>query len=271
MNCPDPASAVDDDADPSPVRRDAFYRGRFMVLQPARGGYRSGLDAMLLAATLPESATGSVADIGAGAGVVGLAAACRAERVEVTLVEKSPVMADLARQGLALPENAPYRHRVRVVEADILAGRAGREAAGLCDGAFQHVLTNPPFYPHGHRASPDPLRAEALSAGDGDFLPRWVRACAALLCHGGLFTAIVRPDALPVILQASEGRLGGICLLPIHSRPTAPALRLIVAGRKGSRAPLAVLPGRTLHRSDGGLEPFAEAIAAGTANLSLDL
>ncbi|WP_253963290.1 tRNA1(Val) (adenine(37)-N6)-methyltransferase [Aurantimonas marianensis] len=241
-----------------------------MVLQPARGGYRSGLDAMLLAATLPESATGSVADIGAGAGVVGLAAACRAERVEVTLVEKSPVMAELARRGLALPENAPYRHRARVVEADILAGRAGREAAGLGDGAFQHVLTNPPFYPHGHRASPDPLRAEALSAADADFLPAWMRACAALLDPGGLFTAIVRPDALPAMLQASEGRLGGMRVLPVHSRPMTPAKRLIVSGRKGSRAPLAVLPGRTLHAPDGGLEPFAEALAAGTANIRLD-
>lgn len=270
MNCPDPASAVDDDADSSPVRQDAFYCGRFAVLQPARGGYRSGLDAMLLAATLPDSATGSMVDIGAGAGVVGLAAACRAERVEVTLVEKSAAMVDLARRGLTLPENARHQDRVRVVEADILAGRAGREAAGLCDGAFQHVLTNPPFYPHDHRASPDPLRAEALSAADADFLPRWVRACAALLGHGGRFTAIVRPDALPALLQASEGRLGGIWVLPIHSCPTAPAIRLIVAGRKGSRAPLAVLPGRTLHASDGALEPFAEAIAAGTANLSLD-
>ncbi|MEF2546560.1 methyltransferase [Aurantimonas sp. E1-2-R+4] len=269
MNCPDRASTADD-TDPSQVRRDAFYRGRFVVLQPACGGYRSGLDAMLLAATLPESATGSVADIGAGAGVVGLAAACRAERVEVTLVEKSAAMADLARRGLTLPENVAHQNRVRVVAADILAGRAGREAAGLCDGAFQHVLTNPPFYPHGHRASPDPLRAEALTATDADFLPRWVRACAALLGHGGRFTAIVRPDALPAMLQASEGRLGGIRVLPIHSRSAAPAIRLMVAGRKGSRAPLAVLPGRTLHAPDGGLEPFAEAIAAGTADIALD-
>lgn len=270
MSCPEQVRGDADEAERFPVRHNTFYGGRFALLQPAERGYRSGLDALLLAATVPESAGGRVADIGAGAGAVGFAVACRAERVEVTLVEKNAVMADLARRGRALPENAPHQNRVRVVEADILTGRAGREAAGLFDDTFQRVLTNPPFYPPGHRASPDRLRAEALSATDDGVLPGWVRACAALLDHGGLFTAIVQPDVLPAILRASEGRLGGVRVLPIHSKPAAPALRLIVAGRKGSRAPLAVLPGRTLHRPDGGLEPFAEAIAAGTADLSLD-
>jgi tRNA1(Val) A37 N6-methylase TrmN6 len=35
---------------------------------------------------------------------------------------------------------------------------------------------------------------------------------------------------------------------------------VIVSARKGSRAPLALLPGVVLHRDDGGYSPAAEAV-----------
>ncbi|MEF2552400.1 methyltransferase [Aurantimonas sp. A2-1-M11] len=270
MNSPEPGSAgaADDGGEPA-VRCDGFYGGRFALLQPQGRGYRSGLDALLLAATLPQGAGGRVADIGSGAGAVGLAAACRSAAAEVTLVENSKVMADLARRSLVLPANRELAARVRVAEVDILAGRAAREGAGLADGAFAHVLTNPPFHPCDHRVSPDPLRAAAMSAADGDFLGRWVRACAALLAHGGHFATIVRTDALPTLLTACEGRIGALRIVAIHSRDAAPAPRLVVLGRKGSRAPLAVLPAHTLHRPAGGLTDFAITIAEGTGDLGL--
>ena len=49
-----------------------------------------------------------------------------------------------------------------------------------------------------------------MSAADGDFLARWVRACAALLGHGGRFATIVRTDALPTLLAACDGRIGAL-------------------------------------------------------------
>ena len=249
------------------TRCDRFYGGRFALMQPQGRGYRSGLDALLLAATLPATATGRLADIGAGAGAVGLAAACRNASIDVTLVENSPVMADLARRGLELPANSELAGRLRLIEADILAGGTARAAAGLGDGTFGHVLTNPPYHPHDHRISPDPLRAAAMSAADGDFLARWVRACAALLSHGGRFATIVRTDALPTLLAACDGRIGALRLLAIHARADAPAPRLLVLGRKGSRAPLSLLPARILHRADGSLTEFATAVAEGSADL----
>ncbi|HRK19966.1 MAG TPA: hypothetical protein PK970_13490, partial [Hyphomicrobiaceae bacterium] len=50
---------------------DAFLDGRLMLEQPA-GGYRAGLDAVLLAAACPmePAATGRVLDCGAGVGAV---------------------------------------------------------------------------------------------------------------------------------------------------------------------------------------------------------
>ncbi|KJS21015.1 MAG: hypothetical protein VR78_00650, partial [Hoeflea sp. BRH_c9] len=47
---------------------DAFHNGGFHLLQPLGSGHRAGMDAMLLAATVPEGARGTLADLGAGAG-----------------------------------------------------------------------------------------------------------------------------------------------------------------------------------------------------------
>ncbi|MDO9503002.1 methyltransferase [Falsiroseomonas sp.] len=266
MNSPDAAStrAV-------ATRCDTFYGGRFALLQPVGKGYRSGLDALLLAASVPADAVGALADIGAGAGAVGIAAACRCDGVTVTLVEKNPVMAALARGSVTLAANARLAPRLSVVEADILTARPAREAAGLGDGAFRIVLTNPPFYPDGHRASPDPLRAEALTATDQQFLPTWIKGCAALLAGGGRFAAVLPAAALPAALAACEGRLGGIRVLPVHARQVGPAVRLLVSARKGSRAPFVLLPARFLHEPDGRLSEFGHAVGAGQADISAGL
>ena len=191
----------------------------------------------------------------------------RAGSAEVTLVEKNPVMAAIARRSLKLEANAALASRVKVVEADVLAPRVGREAAGLADGGFGHVLTNPPFHRHDHRSPPDALRAEAMVAGDADFLPRWIRICAALLCHGGRLAAVVRTDALPVVLPALEGRVGGLRLVPVHTRDGAAAPRLLLVGRKGSRAPLEILPGLVLHDAAGRPTQLLREVSAGTAEV----
>ena len=52
---------------PHAPTRDAFLGGRVLVLQPARGGgHRSGLDAVYLAAAVPEDVQGHVVDLGSG-------------------------------------------------------------------------------------------------------------------------------------------------------------------------------------------------------------
>ncbi|MCU0955509.1 MAG: hypothetical protein MUC37_13135 [Hyphomicrobium sp.] len=55
---------------PLATTEDAFLGGRLRILQPARG-YRAGMDAVLLAASV-ESGYGTVLDCGAGVGTAGL-------------------------------------------------------------------------------------------------------------------------------------------------------------------------------------------------------
>lgn len=245
---------------------DAFHRGDFRVAQPARG-HRSGMDAMMLAAAVPGSFAGRLADLGAGAGAAGLAVASRCPRAHVVLVENAPEMAAFARRSIALPENARLRGRAEVVEADVtLAGRA-RAAAGLGDGGFDFAIMNPPFNAGHDRPTPDPLkrRAHVMEAGT---LEAWVRTAAAIVKPRGGFAAIVRPVSLPALLDRLAGRFGGVRIVPVHPRADEAAIRVIVRAVRGSRKALSLEPPLVLHEPTGhGHAPRADAVCNGRASL----
>ena len=80
---------------------------------------------------------------------------------------------------------------------------------------------------------------------------------------------IHRPDALPALLAACDGRLGGVAVRPVLPREGADAVRILLAGVKGSHAPLRLAPPLVLHGSDGGFTAEAEAIHRGEALLAM--
>ena len=96
-----------------------------------------------------------------------------------------------------------------------------------------------------------------------------MKAALALLRPGGVFLMIHRADALAEILNAAKGRIGNLRLLPVHAKAGEPAVRLLLYGKKGSRAPLALLPPLVLHEAGGGFTPQAEAIHRGEAGIAL--
>ena len=71
---------------------------------------------------------------------------------------------------------------------------------------------------------------------------------------------IHKAEALPRILSAFATRFGAISVLPIHARVSEPAIRVIVSGIKGSRAPLSIKPGIVLHGPDQAFRPEIEAV-----------
>lgn len=249
------------------VTTDAFLDGAITVLQPKKGGHRAGMDALLLAATMPESQKGRVADFGAGCGIVGLAAAHFNSDVMVDLVECEPEMAGLARKSLTFPENSRVSSRVGVVEANITLDGKARRDGGLFEDTYDLILTNPPYNDAGRRPSPNPLRRLAHDMPTG-FLNQWVRTSAACLKGKGRLHLIVRPSNLPELLQAFEGRFGGVQILPIHAKSEETANRLIVTAIKGAKGELKILPAFTVHEQSGEFTPLAEKIFRGRARLS---
>ncbi|MDB5572446.1 MAG: methyltransferase [Hyphomicrobiales bacterium] len=247
--------------DNAPLAEDRILDGRLTLRQQA-AGHRVGTDAVLLAAMLDEP-SGLVVDAGAGVGAVGLAVALRSPRATVRLVERDPALAEIAAQNVALNGVAD---RVGVAACDLLS-LGSRRAAGLVNGGAQAVFTNPPFYAAAQvRASPHAGRAAAHVLGAGG-LEAWLRACLALLAPDGRLAMIHLPEALPEIVAACAGRIGGLRVMPVHAREGEDARRILVSGRKGSRAPLALAPGLVLHDANGRFTACAQALHRGEALL----
>jgi tRNA1(Val) A37 N6-methylase TrmN6 len=246
---------------------DAFHRGDFFLVQPRGRGHRAGMDAMMLAAAVPSSFSGRLADFGAGAGAAGLAVASRCSRAKVALIELSPDMTEYALLSLAHAGNAHLAQRASVIEADVTLTGKRRQAAGLTDASFDFVIMNPPFNPGIDRPSPDPLKREAhVMVGDGSF-EGWLRTAAAVVRPGGGLAIIARPDSLAPILEALKGRFGGTAILPIHPRAETPAIRVVLRAVRGSRAGLALHPPLVLHEDGERFSAKADAINNGKASL----
>jgi tRNA1(Val) A37 N6-methylase TrmN6 len=177
--------------------------------------------------------------------------------VRITLLDIDAGLAALAaenavRNGLS--------DRVDTAVLDVAAPAADFAAAGLADASCDVVLMNPPFNdPDRHRASPDPRRRAAHELAPHS-LARWIAAASRLLRPGGTLTLIFRADGVADLLEALGGDFGAIVLLPVHGKPDAAAVRLIVRAVKGSGAPLAILPGFVLAADDGTPTPGAEAV-----------
>jgi len=250
---------------------DAFLGGRISVLQPSRG-YRSGLDAVLLAAACPigHGVTARVLDAGAGVGVVGLAIAARVAEAQVTLVERNAELAELAQANI---ERNGYGDRVRVAIADVAAG--GRvlhdpeRPPGLAPARFEHLVTNPPYYPTGSGTpSAHPIKAIAHQMAGGDF-DRWVAFLATAGVADATLTLIHRADAIGQVLAVLDGRFGRIRVLPVHPRAEAAANRVLVSAVKGSRAPLELRPGLVLQDAEGRYLPAVDDVLRQGAALDL--
>lgn len=245
---------------------DAFHRSNFWLVQPKKSGHRAGIDALLLAACVPGSFDGKLADFGAGAGAAGLAVAARCENARVQLVEVTEQMAAFANASIAHPNNSHLAQRVSVLVADVsLAGKA-RVAAGLADGGADFVIMNPPFNPAHHRPTPDALKRQA-HVMDADLFENWIKSAAAVVKPRGGLAIIARPEQLVSILQALEGRFGNAEIVAVHPRADAVAIRVIVRATRASRAPLQMCPPLVLHDDGDRPSPRADDIANGRCSL----
>lgn len=238
--------------------------GGRLALRQLSTGHRAGTDAILLAAATPPDARGLLIDAGCGVGTAGLAAALDRPGLELLLFDRESMAVALAEENLQL-----NRLNLRGVarEADLILPRS-RRSAGIADSSAAIVLSNPPFLdPDRARRSPDAARARAHVLEGPDGLGLWVRACAALVAPHGDLILIHRADRLGDLLQALEGRVGGIAILPVHPRADEDAHRIILRGRKGSRAPSRLRPPLVLHEASGVFTPLADALHRGEAHL----
>jgi tRNA1(Val) A37 N6-methylase TrmN6 len=250
-------------AEQADVSEDAVLGGRLILRQP-RKGHRVGHDAILLAAACSAQPRQRLIELGAGVGAAGLAVARRVDGLAVTLVEIDPALVALARDNA---QRNGVAERARAVCLDVAAPAEAFGAAGLPAAAADQVLMNPPFNA-AYNPSLDRGRRLAHVAAH-DTLARWIETAARLLRPAGVVTLIWRADGLAAVLDTLAGKFGAVTVLPVHPKPDAPAIRVIVRAVKASRAALVLLPGLILADANGRPTPEAEAVLRDGAPLPL--
>jgi tRNA1(Val) A37 N6-methylase TrmN6 len=245
------------------VTRDRFLDGKIEILQPSGEGHRSGLDAILLAATLPADSVGNLADLGSGSGVAGIAAIALRPKLRVLLVENNPLMAELASQSSNLAKNSALATRIKVLEADVTLTGSSRQKAGLLACSFEKVMMNPPYLDAAtNRRSSDKTKADAHMMGLGG-LDAWMRTATCILKPGGMLTMIYRSQSIGQIIAATQGRFGDLQIMPVYPKADKPAKLLLIRAVKGSRAPVTFVPAVVIHNEDGSFTSKAAAVLSG--------
>lgn len=202
---------------------------RLSLRQPARGeGYRVNVDALHLAA-FARPVRGTLVDLGAGVGAVGLAIALRSQPRRVLLVEIDGAAAAIAEENAATNGLA---ERVVVVALDVLA------AARAHAGTAALVVSNPPYFEPGtgraSRAAPQARMGE---------LARFVEAARLLLGRRGR-VCFVYParDVVRLVATLRAAGLEPKRLQFVHAKRDRPARICLVEATPGKPGGLVTEP-----------------------------
>jgi tRNA1(Val) A37 N6-methylase TrmN6 len=238
------------------LTRDGFLGGRVFVRQPRRG-FRSSVDAVLMAATVPARPGQSVLELGCGAGAAMLCLGTRVAGLRLAGLELQADYAALARRNAAEAG----------IGAEVHQGDLARMPAALRAERFDHVMANPPYFPPGGgTAARDGGRETALREGETP-LADWVRAGLRRLADGGVLTVIQAADRLPALLAALPGEGRGVTALALHPRAGRPASRVILRVVKGGRAAFRMAAPFVLHAGDQHLKDGDDYAAQAAAIL----
>jgi tRNA1(Val) A37 N6-methylase TrmN6 len=234
---------------------DRFLGGAVTVIQPV-DGYRAGMDAVLLSASLEAKAGAKLAEAGCGAGAALLCAAHRLADCTFTGFEREASALAFAREGVVANG---FGARV-----DVQAHDVGDRPANL-ENTFDQSFSNPPFFEPGAVRAPAAGKTAAYLAETP--MKAWVLFLHHITKPGGRITLIHRAAALGDLLELLGPRTGEIEVLPIRPAPGAEAGRVLVRARKGlRRGPLRLYDGLALHESAGGpLTARAQASLNGAA------
>src|SRR4029079_10004730 len=177
---------------PPTLTEDGFLNGRLRILQPEKG-YRAGIDAVFLAASVPCGPGETLFEAGMGTGVAALCVAVRVPSIHVTGMEVA------SRYALLAEENArrnSYGHNIRVIHGDVKDALRRDLAQMPAHGSFSHAFANPPYF-DSDKATPSPtlLKATAHAFGPED-LDLWVKVLHTMVTLRGTVTFVHRAETL---------------------------------------------------------------------------
>lgn len=217
---------------------DAFLGGKVIACQPKKG-FRSGIDAVLLAAAVPARSGDTVLELGCGVGVASLCLDARVTGLTLTGVEMQTSYAELAQQNATSNQAL-----MTVVCADL------RDLpADLRQVQFTRVMMNPPYYDRARGHAAHNAGRDIALAGDTP-LADWLDVGIKRLAPNGTLTIIQHITRLPEVLNVVSARLGSVVLRPIAAtQDTEPGLFVLQAKHSG-RAPFILSKNWIMHGAD---------------------
>jgi len=235
------------------ITKDDFLGRKVKVFQP-KTGYRAGVDAVLLAASVEAKSGQRVLELGLGVGTASLCLDARVSGLSLTGVELQKNYAELAR------ENADTNKAdLTVIQADLT-----ELPSELRQVQFAHVIMNPPYFDRAEGASSDDPGRDIAVGGATD-LAEWISVGAKRLLPKGYLTLIQRIERLPEVLGATNVKLGSIIVRPIAPRTGRSPNLFLMQARHSGRAPFRMLPPLVMHEGDaheGDFESYRSDVKA---------
>jgi tRNA1(Val) A37 N6-methylase TrmN6 len=243
--------------------QDGFLGDKLRLKQP-RDGFRSGHDAVLLAASAQPPLDGHIAELGSGAGVAALCFSARRKDAQITGIEVNPELVALAQNNA---EANDLGARVHFKQGDVTGAFSDLH---LVANSYDEVIANPPYYNQGTVPDMDNSEKAQAHIGAAGTLDNWVKCACALTRAKGYVTIVHRADALAQLLTIMQRRLGDLHVLPVQPSEGRAASRVLVRGRRDARAPVTLLPALVLQGQNGAPSLRAEAVLRHGAALAFD-
>lgn len=205
---------------------------------------RPSLDTYLLCAFSDIRPDEAVVDLGTASGIIPLILAKHVSGGVISGVEVQPQLAEVAKRNLRLNR---LHERITIICADHRDLRIKKimpmESADV-------VITNPPYRKPGTgKIAPDAVRASCRHELHGT-IEDFIATAFYLLRSKGRFYLVFLPERLPELLMLmGQHKIEPKRLRCVHSRPGAPAVLVLIEGRKNGRpgmridAPLYVYDG----------------------------
>ena len=234
-----------------PLTVDDFLGGKVRLIQ-LKEGYRAGMDAVLLAASIPALEGERVLDIGAGTGSVAICLARRCQGVTVDGLEIQDSLVLLAEKNIALNGLAG---KVAIHQGSVVG-----DPESIPENFYHHVFANPPYLEGGQAIAP-PAKSKGIAYVEGEAaLEDWVKFALSKVKNKGTLTFIFRADRMHEICRHLYGRAGELVIFPLWPRVGQPAKRVIIRARKGLHGGTTIAPGLVLHGTEERYSAGAEAV-----------
>lgn len=231
-----------------------------LLLHQFHNGFRSSIDAVMLAAACPAQSGETLLDLGCGVGTAGLCVLARVSDVNLTGIDIQEDHIHLAQKNAV--ENS--LNRANFICANVQNFILRDKNKNIL---FDHIICNPP-YNDSAMYLPSPSKAKALAMGHAETgLQDWMDCANRNLKSGGSFTIIHKADQIDKIILAMNGRFGALEIFPLWPHAGEPAKRVIIRARKDRKTPVKFHAGLVLHLENGGYTPQTEEILRGMKSI----